>query len=206
MPRNSPRHAKSVSGNGERKAGSQDGASKPIAPKETVAKVAALSPPRRQGRSAGTALSQSDGAQGNVSLTMKSKRSKNVCELPCREDPEVEILSAEQVEKMKQTMFSKKKSKAKKVVQAKELNDTEAGFPMPLTVEQAKQLQFRVGLERPTKNALLSVLMSFHEREQKRYVTKVSRQTELKATCPIPGCAFLCTAGMRTSGTQGEKT
>ena len=81
MPRNSPRHAKSVSGNGERKAGSQDGASKPIAPKETVAKVAALSPPRRQGRSAGTALSQSDGAQGYVSVTMKSKRSKNVCEV-----------------------------------------------------------------------------------------------------------------------------
>ena len=94
-----------MSGNGERKAGSQDGASKPIAPKETVAKVAALSPPCRQGRSAGTALSQSDGAQGNVSATMKSKRSKNLCEVPCREDPEVEIISAEQVEKMKQTIF-----------------------------------------------------------------------------------------------------
>ena len=75
-------------------------------------------------------------------------------------------------EKSERRKASKKASKLRKHVQAVQLSESdEAGFPMPLTIAEAKVLAISPGHQAKSKSALLSEINSKHEVNQRRFRT-----------------------------------
>jgi hypothetical protein len=68
----------------------------------------------------------------------------------------------------------------------------EAGFPMPLTIAEAKALVISPGHQAKSKSALLSEIKSKHEVNQRRFSTLSSRPEEFKLGCVQPECSFSC--------------
>jgi hypothetical protein len=99
----------------------------------------------------------------------------------------------ELMEKFERRKASKKASKLRKHVQAVQLSESdEAGFPMPLTIAEAKALVIFPGHQAKSKSALLSEIKSKHEVNQRRFSTLSSRPEEFKLGCVQPECSFSC--------------
>ena len=99
----------------------------------------------------------------------------------------------ELMEKFEPRKASKKASKLRKHVQAVQLSESdEAGFPMPLTIAEAKALVISPGHRAKSKSALLSETKSKNEVNQRRFSTLSSRPEEFKLGCVQPKCSFSC--------------
>ena len=97
----------------------------------------------------------------------------------------------ELMEKSERRKASKKASELRKQVQAVQLSESdEAGFPMPLTIVEAKVLVISPGRQAKSKSALLSEIKSKHEVNQRRFSTLSSRPEEFKLGCVQPECSF----------------
>ena len=115
----------------------------------------------------------------------------------------------ELMEKFERRKASKKASKLRKHVQAVQLSESdEAGFPMPLTIAEAKALVIFPGHQAKSKSALLSSALlseikSKHEVNQRRFSTLSSRPEEFKLGCVQPECSFSCAVSIhrRDDGT-----
>ena len=111
----------------------------------------------------------------------------------------------ELMEKSERRKASKKASKLRKHVQAVQMSESdEAGFPMPLTIAEAKALVISLGHQAKTKSALLSEIKSKHEVNQRRCCrTLSSRPEEFKLGCVQPECSFSCAVSIhrRDDGT-----
>ncbi len=95
---------------------------------------------------------------------------------------------------------------------AKTINDHE-GWPLPLTIIAAEQTQSQSlktirgrvpslpllfeGQVFPTKNALLSCVMTYHEINKRRTVTKDSRGLSVEQGCPFAECDYKLTASFK---------
>ena len=104
--------------------------------------------------------------------------------------------------------LTKSKSKLEKVSLAKQVNDTDGGYPMPLTTEVAKAMTVAVGLKHPngekSKNALQSCLCSIFGAQGKRVHLCDSRPESFKMECALPDCAFGLYGGLKRDGEGGN--
>lgn len=89
-------------------------------------------------------------------------------------------------------------------VKAKKLRSTFAtqknelfGWPLPLTLEEAKNFKLEVGTEFKSKNEFISRLMSKNESIQKRFNVIVSRPDTIHVKCPFPTCKLDIACGLR---------
>jgi hypothetical protein len=131
-----------------------------------------------------------------------------------------EQLSPEQVAQANETRDDKKKDKLlrqkslehARAAFAMTINDKE-GWPTPLSIAAAEEIQAKakkssrgrapsqpllyVGQVFPTKNALLSRIMSYHEILKRRSHTADSRGLLLEQGCPFDGCNYKLTASFK---------
>ena len=63
--------------------------------------------------------------------------------------PKLSLTEDELDQRRERRKLSKLKSKLEKVSLAKQVNDTDGGYPMPLTTEVAKTMTVAVGLKLP---------------------------------------------------------
>ena len=121
---------------------------------------------------------------------------------------DVPALTVEELQaKSDRRSASKKASKLRKHQQAVQLSTAQgSGFPMPLTIVEAGALFLFPGYEAPSKSALLSAIMSYHEVNQRRFSTSVSRPEEFNLGCASSTeCKFKCSGSLDRSS-EGTST
>ena len=111
-------------------------------------------------------------------------------------------------ERRERRKLSKKKSKLEKVSLAKQVNDADGGYPMPLRIEEARAMTVDVGLKHPngekSKNALTSCICSIFGAEGKRVRLCDSRAEYFRMQCALPDCDFLLNGGLKRDGEGGD--
>jgi hypothetical protein len=103
---------------------------------------------------------------------------------------------AETVMKRKIQKQKKKQCKKLRAQYAAEKNELH-GWPVPLTLEEAKTFKLENGLEFKSKNEFTSRVMSKCEVDNKRFITLVSRPDSVHVKCPFPSCKMDVTCGLR---------
>jgi hypothetical protein len=136
----------------------------------------------------------------NASLSSSSSLAagdEEVQEIAQNEPPltaaEIEAKALRRKARQAQKIAAEKEHKAKAV----KLGDSKT-WPLPLTRAEAKEATIAVNDTFDTKNGAASKIMALCERDQKRFVSSISRPVRLQAKCPYPDCKFLVDCAFHT--------